>query len=208
VEDTENDLLPRSQLDDISNVVVSSNKTTDTYKKISYEPDKSPVMSPKRKLQQQLYAQHISNNGKTYASPKTIANLAHSNRANTASKATPKSKQGSFSPQRSKSGNQYPDYSPTRTRNATGSTPSRTSTKTSTDVDTTSAAKQLLLAHSLFNARKNEHKEPPLNLNELPKKKYDLSLNLNSIEDDSILKDKNGRDDDSRSKNSLDILWS
>ena len=66
--------------------------------------------------------------------------------------------------------------------------------------------KQLLASRStLFNARKVD---TPLVLNELqPRKKYDLSLNLSNI-DDFEFKQKNNYDDDTVSKNSLDILWS
>ena len=179
---------------DKSNVLISTNSATDTNKKTTYEPEKSPVMSPKKKIQQQLYAQHINNNKAYITSPKTIANP---NRVNTATKPNPKSKPGSNSPQRLKT-----DYSPTRT------TPTRTTNNKTirTDVNDMSTSKQIILNHSLFKARKNEHKEPPLELNELPKKKkYDLSLNLSDIDDENIFK--NGHDD-SRSKTSLDILWS
>jgi len=172
-------------VDDISNAPLSSNSTSShspnhQKRTITFEPDKSPI-SPRKKIQQQLYA--LSSKGNP--SPKTISSAAHPNRV---INSTIKKPSGSVSPQRTKPSNQTnQDITPTR------------ASKTIANTVATSAGARAIL-------RKSEHKEPPLVLSELPKKKYDLSVNLGSVslQEDFILKDKNGRDEHSR----LDILWS
>jgi hypothetical protein len=183
--DIQTDYYEDKSVDDISNAPLSSNSTSShspnhQKRTTTFEPDKSPI-SPRKKIQQQLYA--LGNKGNP--SPKTISSAAHPNRV---VNSTKKPATGSLSPQRTKPSNQTNQ----------DITPTRTSKNIANTVATPAGARAIL--------RKSE-KEPPLVLSELPKKKYDLSVNLGSVEglqENFILKDKNGRDEHSR----LDILWS
>ena len=182
--DIQSDYYEDKSVDDISNAPLSSNSTSShspnhQKRTTTFEPDKSPI-SPRKKIQQQLYA--LGNKGNP--SPKTISSAAHPNRV---VNSTKKPATGSVSPQRTKPSNQTNQ----------DITPTRTSKNIANTVATPAGARAIL--------RKSE-KEPPLVLSELPKKKYDLSVNLGSVDvqENFILKDKNGRDEHSR----LDILWS